>query len=203
MNKVQSFRSSTGTHLSGLRHRVQPIARRIVFGLAVFLVAGVILGLSGCAYEALTAASDDEQYAPPGQMIDVGGFRMHIYCTGEGDTTVILDAGLGGASLDWGLVQPAIADTARVCSYDRAGMGWSDPSPEPRTPEQIARELHTLLTNAAIAPPYVMVGHSLAGKNVRMFALQYPEVLLPAGIRVLDCSLERRGHAVVELDDAR
>jgi pimeloyl-ACP methyl ester carboxylesterase len=105
----------------------------------------------------------------------VGGYRLHLQCVGTGSPTVVLDAGLGGTSLDWNLVQVEMGRTTRTCAYDRAGMGWSDAGPQPRTPSQIARELHTLLTNAGIAGPYVLVGHSLAGKNLRLFAQQHPD----------------------------
>jgi pimeloyl-ACP methyl ester carboxylesterase len=117
-------------------------------------------------------------------LIDVGGYRLHIQCVGAGSPTVVLDAGLSGSSLDWSLVQPSLGRTTRVCAYDRAGMGWSDPGPQPRTPRQIADELHTLLTNAGIAGPYVLVGHSLGGKNVRLFALQHPDEV--AGMVLVD-----------------
>jgi pimeloyl-ACP methyl ester carboxylesterase len=100
----------------------------------------------------------------------------------------VLDAGLGGSSLDWNLVQPSLGRTTRVCAYDRAGMGWSDPSPYPRTPRQIADELHTLLTNAGIAGPYVLVGHSLAGKNVRLFTIAHPEQVV--GMVLVDARSE-------------
>jgi pimeloyl-ACP methyl ester carboxylesterase len=100
----------------------------------------------------------------------------------------VFDSGLGGMSLDWSLVQPALGQTTQVCVYDRAGMGWSDPGPQPRTPGQIARELHTLLTNAGIPGPYILVGHSLGGKNVRMFALQHPDEV--AGMVLVDARSE-------------
>lgn len=188
MNKTDSSLTSTVTHSSDLKPRAKALGRRLALGFAAMLGVGLILGLAGCGYEALTANTDDQHYPPPGQMVDVGGFWMHISCTGEGATTVILDAGLGGASLDWSLIQPTLSGSTRVCAYDRAGMGWSDPSPEPRTPEQIARELHTLLLNAQIAPPYVLVGHSLAGKNVRMFAAQHPDEV--AGMVLIDARSE-------------
>src|SRR5690349_3053542 len=144
------------------------IGRRLLRGIVRTLaaVAGllVVLGLVGASYEAIAATGDARRYPAPGQLVDVGGFRLHINCVGTGSPTVVLDAGLGGSSLDWNLVQAELGRITRVCAYDRAGMGWSDPSPQPRTPGQIGRELHTLLTNAGIAGPYVLVGHSLAGK---------------------------------------
>jgi pimeloyl-ACP methyl ester carboxylesterase len=154
------------------------MARRILRGIArgggvvLALIAG--LALAGAAYEAIAARGDAQTYPPPGQMVDVGGYRLHIHCVGTGSPTVVLDAGLSRTSLDWSLVQPVIGQTTRVCAYDRAGMGWSDPGPAPRTPSRIAGELHTLLGNAGIAGPYVLVGHSLAGKNIRLFALAHP-----------------------------
>jgi pimeloyl-ACP methyl ester carboxylesterase len=164
------------------------VGRRVLRGIGRTLAALVglivVLGLVGASYEAIAAAGDARRYPPPGQLVDVGGFRLHIQCVGTGSPTVVLDAGLSGSSLDWSLVQPELGHTTRVCAYDRAGMGWSDPGPQPRTPHQIAGELHTLLTNAGITGPYVLVGHSLAGKNVRLFALQHPEEV--AGMVLID-----------------
>lgn len=155
-------------------------------GLGAALIAG--LALAGAGYEAVAARGDARAYPPPGQMVDVGGYRLHLQCVGTGSPTVVLDAGLGGTSLDWALVLPELAQTTRVCAYDRAGMGWSESGPEPRTPEQNAHELHTLLTNAGIAGPYVLVGHSLAGKNVRLFAARYPDQV--AGMVLVDARSE-------------
>ncbi len=155
--------------------KVRRVLRGIGRTLAALVGLLVVLGLVGASYEAIAARGDARRYPAPGQLVDVGGYRLHIQCVGVGSPTVVLDAGLGGSSLDWSLVQPELGRTTRVCAYDRAGMGWSDPGPQPRTPRQIADELHTLLTNAGIAGPYVLVGHSLGGKNVRLFALAHPE----------------------------
>jgi pimeloyl-ACP methyl ester carboxylesterase len=164
------------------------VLRAIGRTLAALVVLLAILALAGASYEAIAAAGDARRYPPPGQLVDVGGFRLHIQCVGSGSPTVVLDAGLGGSSLDWSLIQPELGRTTRVCAYDRAGMGWSDPGPQPRTPHQIADELHALLTNAGIAGPYVLVGHSLAGKNVRLFAQQHPEQV--AGMVLVDARSE-------------
>jgi pimeloyl-ACP methyl ester carboxylesterase len=168
------------------------IGRRVVRGIArtlAVLVGGIgVLAVAGAGYEAIAAAGDAQRYPAPGQLVDVGGYRLHLHCVGTGSPTVVLDAGLSGASLDWSLVQPALGATTRVCAYDRAGMGWSDPGPAPRTPGQIARELHTLLTTAGIPGPYVLVGHSLGGKNVRLFALQHPDAV--AGLVLVDTRSE-------------
>ena len=158
---------------------------RILLGLLALIV---LLAASGAIYEAIMAAGDDTRYPAPGQRVDVGGYRLHIHCVGEGSPTVVLDAGLGGFSLDWSLVQPELAATTRVCAYDRAGYGWSDPSPHARTASQIADELHTLLVNAGIQGPYVLVGHSAAGKHVRLFANRYPQAVV--GMVLIDARHE-------------
>ncbi len=126
---------------------------------------------------------------PPGRLIDLGGWRLHLNCTGEArasQPTVILEAGAGDFSVDWSLVQPSVARFARVCSYDRAGSGWSDLGPRPRTMHQIGYELHTLLEKAGEPPPYVLVGHSRGGWLVRLYRTMYPAdvagmVLVEAG----------------------
>ena len=166
-------------------HRILRWTVRVVVGLVAVIVLLVAVGAS---YEAIMAAGDDTRYPAPGQRVDVGGYRLHVHCVGEGSPTVVLDAGLGGFSLDWSLVQPELAATTRVCAYDRAGYGWSDPSPHARTPSQIADELHTLLVNAGIQGPYVLVGHSAAGKDVRLFADRYPQVVV--GMVLIDARHE-------------
>jgi len=133
----------------------------------VVLVAGLIL--IGTIYESAAEAADIQAYPPRGQMVDVGGYRLHINCIGAGSPTVIIEAGLGGWSLTWNSVQEEVAKTTRVCTYDRAGMGYSEASPLPRTAEQFAYELHTLLERANVDGPYVLVGHSLGGLTVRIF----------------------------------
>jgi pimeloyl-ACP methyl ester carboxylesterase len=116
-------------------------------------------------------------FSPPGRLVDVGGWRLHLNCIGKADParpTVILEAGAGDFSVEWSLVQPRVASFARVCSYDRAGDGWSDLGPHPRTMHQVAYELHTLLENAGERPPYVLVGHSYGGWLVRIYRSVYP-----------------------------
>ena len=110
-------------------------------------------------------------------MVDIGGFRLHLNCSGTGSPAVILDAALGGSSISWTLVQPEISNLTRICSYDRAGFGWSDAGPMPRTAERVASELRTLLEKAAVPPPYILVGHSFGGLVMRVFATRYrPDV---------------------------
>src|SRR5262249_38815230 len=116
-------------------------------------------------------------YPPPGRLIDVGGWKLHLSCTGQASAsqpTVILEAGIGDFSVEWSLVQPKVASFARVCSYDRAGDGWSELGPHPRTFHQLVYELHTLLANAGIKPPIVLVGHSYGGWLVRQYQATYP-----------------------------
>ena len=108
--------------------------------------------------------------------MDVGGFRLHLHCAGEGSPTIVLDAALGASSLSWSLVQPELARLSRVCSYDRGGFGWSDPGPMPRTAYRIAEELHTLLERARVPPPYVLVGHSFGGLVALIFTRRFRSV---------------------------
>jgi pimeloyl-ACP methyl ester carboxylesterase len=131
-----------------------------------------------------------------GELIDLGGFKLHLQCVGEGLPVVILDAGLGGASSDWRKVQPALAATNRTCIYDRAGYGRSDSGPLPRTSGRIAAELRTLLMLAQIPPPYLLAGHSFGGYNVRMFAGLFPEDT--AGIVLIDAPHEAQADAIFE-----
>ncbi len=111
--------------------------------------------------------------APTGRLIDVGGFRLHIHCTGKGSPSIVLDAALGGSSLSWSLVQPELATLSRACSYDRAGFGWSDSGPMPRTAGRIADELRTLLERAGVPPPFLLVGHSFGGLVALIFAHRF------------------------------
>lgn len=144
---------------------------RILLGLLALIV---LLAASGATYEAIMRAGDAKRYPPPGQLLDVGGYRLHLHCVGQGSPTVVLDAGLGSFSLDWGAVQSQLGTSTRVCAYDRAGLGWSEPGPLPRSPQQFADELHVLLTNAGVEGPYVLVAHSISGKTARLFASQHP-----------------------------
>jgi pimeloyl-ACP methyl ester carboxylesterase len=138
------------------------------------LAALVLLLVAGAIIETSLAAREARLYPPPGQMVDVGGYRLHVNCMGTGSPTVVIDAGLGDWSGSWGAVQGEVAKSTRVCTYDRAGMGWSEPGPLPRDARQIARELHTLLQNANLPGPYVMVAHSFGGLPVQVFTGDYP-----------------------------
>jgi pimeloyl-ACP methyl ester carboxylesterase len=133
------------------------------------------------------STADARRFPPLGQLIDVGGHRLHIYCMGEGSTTIILDHLGDGNSVEWALVQPELAKTTRACAYDRAGFGWSEPGPLPRTAGRAANELHAALEKAGIDGPYLLVGHSYGADVMRLFANQYPQdtaalVLVDPGI---------------------
>lgn len=149
-------------------------------------ITALIIGLLlvGYIYEPIAETADAKSYPPPGQLVDVGGYRLHIHCAGTGTPTVVIDAGLGDWSTTWGFVQQEVAKTTRICTYDRAGLGWSEAGPLPRNAGQHAKELHTLLQNAQIPAPYVMVGHSLGGLDIRIFVHDYPSEV--AGVVLVD-----------------
>lgn len=127
-------------------------------------------------------------FPAPGQLVDVGGYKLHLHCQGVGSPTILLEAGQGESSLTWATLQPELAKSTRVCAYDRAGYGWSERSPLPRTVSNMVDELHTLLERAEIAGPYLLVGHSVGGLNVRLFAQRYPQTV--AGMVLVDPSHE-------------
>lgn len=159
-------------------------------------VAGAILGLVACALFATRGLGQeapkvvtDPIYTKPQQLVDMDhGRRMNIYCRGAGSPTVILDAGLGGSLSTWGLVQPALSKRTKTCSYDRAGLGFSDAAMRPSTVANIAEDLHLLLKAAHVKPPYILVGHSAAGMNVRVYADRYPTEVV--GLVLVDPSHE-------------
>lgn len=171
------------------RREVSACHRRAAILVGAALVVSA-LGVTGAVYETIASTGDATTFPAPGKLIDVGGYRLHLDCRGKGSPSVIMDAGLGGSSLDWTLVQEQLTSTTQVCVYDRAGMGWSESGPvRPRTPSQLAEELQLLLTGAGIEPPYVLVGHSLGGKTIRMFAVAHPEDV--AGMVLVDARSEQ------------
>src|SRR5215216_4501729 len=153
----------------------------------VWMIAGLLtLAVIGAIYQAIATVIDQRTYPPPGDLVDVGDHSLHINCVGEGSPTVILEAANLGMSAHWVRVQQQLAQTTRVCSYDRAGMGWSERGPEPRDARQISSELHTLLKGADTEGPYVLVGHSYGGLYARMYAARYPKQV--AGVVLVDSS---------------
>ena len=166
------------------------ICERIALSAAivVFLAAG-----ASTLFNALAIHHYRAIYPPQGRLYTVDGYKMHLYCTGEGSPTIVLDAGLGNDSLIWANVQPTLSKTTRVCSYDRAGFGWSDLQPRPRDAHRITDQLHTLLTQAGIKGPIVLMGHSIAGLYIRDYAGRYPQNL--SGLVFVDGSTPYRKTA--------
>src|ERR671917_1180767 len=162
------------------------LGSRIRRGL-LWTIAGLLtLAVIGAIYQAIATQIDQRTYTPPGEMVDVGTHSLHINCFGEGSPTVILEAASGGMSAHWVRVQQQLAKTTRVCAYDRAGLGWSEPGPEPRDARQVSGELQALLEGAGIEGPYVLVGHSYGGLYARMYAARYSEEV--AGVVLVDSS---------------
>jgi pimeloyl-ACP methyl ester carboxylesterase len=169
---------------------------RGAIGLVIFLVIALV---AGAIYQAVASASDLKKYPPPGQLYDLGNYQLHLYCTGDaslsgatgaGNPTVILEAGSGLPALTWYLVQKDVASFARVCSYDRAGYGWSDLASGPLSPAQVATDLHKLLEIAQVPGPYILVGHSAGGYYVRAYANQYPSEVV--GMVLVDAAYEQQ-----------
>jgi pimeloyl-ACP methyl ester carboxylesterase len=148
------------------------VCERIV--LTVVMLIAAALG-SSATFNAIATQYFFAHHAVPGNSYDVEGYKLHLYCTGEGSPTLILDAGLGNDSLIWANVQPELSKITRVCSYDRAGFGWSEPRPDPRDADHIAQELHGLLSAAGVTGPVVPMGHSISGLYIRAYAARYPQ----------------------------
>ncbi len=125
---------------------------------------------------------------PVGKLVDLGGHKLHVYCTGHGSPAVVVETGLGDFSFDWALVQMRVSGITRICTYDRAGYAWSDPGPKPRTFAQINLELHDALEKLGEKGPFVLVGHSYGGPVVRSFAAVYPHDT--AGLVLVDSAHE-------------
>jgi pimeloyl-ACP methyl ester carboxylesterase len=159
--------------------------RRITKIGGIALAAGILVGI---IYEQLGVRQDRGRLPEIGQLVDVGGYRLNLYCSGEGSPTVVFDAGSGASGYSWSEIQSAVAGRTRACWFDRAGMGWSDTGPYPRTAAKMSQELHTLLRRAGVPGPYVLVGHSLGGLNARVYAGLYPGEV--AGAVLVDAAHE-------------
>ncbi|MDT4291716.1 alpha/beta hydrolase [Methylomonas sp. MO1] len=162
-----------------------PRLRYLLFGVAIVSLAAVV----GAIYQAERTAADLAAFPPPGRMISVNGADLHLYCLGSGTPTLVLEAGLGENVLSWYPVHAKLAQTMRVCAYDRPGLGWSDPVDAAIQAEEVAKNLHALLNNADISPPFVLVGHSRGGIYVRAFYHQFPEQT--QGIVLVDSTHEQ------------
>jgi pimeloyl-ACP methyl ester carboxylesterase len=164
--------------------------RRTLLVLVTLVVAII---LCGAAYQFFATISDAQRFPQQGRSVPLGpefkNVRLNLDCSGSGTgPTVILDSGGGVPAFGWKFVQADVAKFAHVCSYDRAGYGWSSPGPKPRTSMQVVKELHALLAAAGEKPPYVLVGHSLGGYNIRVYAGQYPAEV--AAMVLVDASHE-------------
>ena len=167
----------------------------------VFRIFAVILGLLLCAiiagsiYQAIESMRERRLYPPPGELIDVGGYHLHLTCAGTGSPTVVLE---WSYSLTWYLVQPEIARFTRVCAVDPAGIGWSDSGPSPRDSDQIAKELNLLLSRANVPPPYILVGHSRGAFHIRVYAARFHNGV--AGVVFVDPEDENTSKRIPELN---
>ena len=161
------------------------------------VIVALALASVGGGYQTIGDAAAAQANPMPGQLIDVGDHRLHLYCTGSGSPTVVLEAGGGAMSSDFGLIAPAVAGNTRVCVYDRAGRGWSESAQTAPHGIQIATDLHTLLQRAQVPGPYVLAGHSFGGLYVQTFAALYPSEV--AGMVLIDSTTrdaEAPGYAV-------
>ena len=172
--------------------------KQIQIVLLVLLISTVSLGQEPTSSG---SSPSDIVYARPGQLVDGGGFRLNLYCMGSGSPTVVFDSGWGDWAPAWSKVQPEIAKWTRACSYDRAGTGFSEPGPMPRTSVRIAEELRTALHHAGMAGPYILVGHAFGGDNVRTFAdLHMDEV---AGLVLVDADSDDVGPEALREEQHR
>jgi pimeloyl-ACP methyl ester carboxylesterase len=176
------------TRLDGVerRRRKPRVLRWMGYSLAGLAGLVLFLAIVGAIFQSVESSKDLRAHSPPGVLVEVNGHKMHLFCVGDGGPTVILESGLNDSWLSWYKVQPAIAKFTRVCSYDRAGVGWSEAQPEPPDSRNIALNLHSLLNNAKVKPPYVLVGHSIGGIHVRVYQNVYPNDVV--GMILVDSS---------------
>lgn len=188
---------------SAIRHISLQRTRIFVFGWLLIPITAMACGFG---YQTLANAYDRRVVLPPGQLIKTDNGSQHLYCTGERDNarpTVVLEGGLGAPALLWALVQPEIAKHTRVCSYDRAGYGWSDESSHKRDALELATELRELLRQAGEQPLFILVGHSFGGIIARVYAATYPTEV--AGMILVDArhesTFERMPAEFLEVDE--
>lgn len=173
------FLKSAGHH-----ETARSVLRILRYVLAAEILLLAAFALIGFLYERRAIQRDAQLYHAPGRLVDIGGYRLHLSCAGTGGPAVVLEYGHQGSYFDWSLVQPEIARFTRVCYYDRAGYGWSDPGPRPRTPSVMSEELHSLLHAAGENPPYILVAHSYGSVNAEMFAHKFPDEV--SGVVLVD-----------------
>jgi pimeloyl-ACP methyl ester carboxylesterase len=171
--------------------RVRRIRSRSARWLLYPILAVLLLASVGGGYETVREATDASAYPMPGQLVDVGGHRLHLHCTGSGSPTVVLEPGGGASSSDFAWIAPVVARDTTVCVYDRAGRGWSEATDRPQDGTHLAADLHTLLDRADVPGPYVLAGHSFGGLYVQSFAAQFPDEV--AGMVLLDSTAPKPG----------
>ena len=180
--KVMPIMDRVETHAQSVPEMAyQYHANKALCGLMLLLF--VLISLT---YSSQLKAEQFDLFTPPGELYDIGTHKLHLYCKGEGKPTVIIDTGMGSLSLEWTTVKDNLSQQLRVCTYDRAGYGWSEPGPVPRTSRQIATELNELIVVSGLEGPFILVGHSFGGYNIRYFAHQYPDKV--AGMVLVDAS---------------
>ena len=159
-------------------------------------VAGIVVValIAGRVYQEISESRDLERYPPPGQMVDVDGHLMHIDCIGEGSPTVILELGVGSASVSWYDIHRRLSKITKTCAYDRPGLGYSEPIDQPKRAADVAEGLHKLLRNAGIDDELVLVGWSAGGVYVREFFRRYPENV--RGMLLVDSSHEQQASRI-------
>jgi pimeloyl-ACP methyl ester carboxylesterase len=168
---------------------------------ALLTVVIFAIGVVGPQVARGSTSPADILYAHPGQLVSVGGFRLNLYCMGNGSPTVVFDSGFEDWAPAWSTIQPQIAKWTRTCSYDRAGTGFSDPGPMPRTSVRIAKELRSALHNAGLAGPYILVGAAFGGDNVRTFAQLYMQEV--AGLILVDADATDLEPKQMQQEDRR
>src|SRR5689334_13307282 len=171
--------------------------KRLLLGILFVMLFCV---LASAAYNAIYVHRLAKRYPVPGQFYLVNGHQMHLYCTGSGSPTVVLEGGRGDDWLYWQKVQPELAKTTRVCSYDRAGLGWSDPQPGARDAIHIVAQLHSLLQQAGETGPLIVAGASMGGFYVREYVATYPAEI--AGVVFVDASVPEQTKALPDAKDS-
>ena len=163
---MKAYATTSEAFAPSLRSRLWVIFKWLLLSVAALVAGGAIFQFSTTLWES-------HRYPPAGKLVDIGGLRLHINCTGAGSPTVVLESGPNDSSVIWQLLQPQVSKFSRVCSYDRAGFGWSDAPNEPRSSSNIADELNRLLTRAGVDGPYVLVGHDFGTLDLRVFASRH------------------------------
>ena len=163
---------------------------------ALLITIPTVLVLLGISIQAFAMSRDASRFPAMGEMVDVGGYKLHIHCQGEGSPAVIFDSGAGHWSYSWMHIQAELSGQTRVCSHDRAGLGWSELSPNEHDSASTAKDLHRLLNNTGIEAPFILAGHSLGGANIRVYTDMYPDDV--AGLVLIESMHEEQWQRLPE-----